>query len=830
MAVRQTFTIDTSQAQENLYNISNYILSIKGEANSITLNPNLTETLSQTNYKLDSAKNTLKTISINPQLKKDIQDINVQLDRSQKTLKKMQGTTIDGNKASLQSIKQTMAGLKGITGESTTGLARIKSFVTGMFSVWTAVFMAFQLAMKGVTYLFNNLTDSFDKLIARTQNSLKTTQKHNEELKKQREEAKKLVDTLENLNKKTSLTSAEQVQAQVIIEKLSKKYKGLKISIDEATGSLIGFKNAQQIINNQDKREELQSLSKDITDQKALVDAKIKQLFGTGNIGLGQKITGAEFFTTAEALGNTVGYQNRQLLAKMWNSGDLEQQLKALEQVVNNLSQNEDITTKGADVLEAFRQLVDTYRKRNQLLNPNNIILGNTEAIIKANQQLIKEAEQASKKLDQLLNKKNELEQQSQFDNLDVQQQIDRLKEQANAIKQEISDLQITVRSTDEDVQQRADEVRRASESSLALSKQIQEAEAKVAQYKRKYAKLQTDIQQQRRERQEGDARNRSFKDQLIKEMQTELNQFSLQKNAVEAELGALRARLNSAEEERAHVETDKAQTDKQNAEAKKNLADAELRLAQKNLQIKKKQEQLQKIRQQERQALLAQQQLEQQQQQNFDNFIKSYQDQQQIAMMKLLGEEQNLLYFEALRNAEKAKGAELTKKQIEAVKEYVDRLQRIDQQKKLRDEQQKQQDAINDVFKGYDEKQATAYLKLLGKQKESLLLEAKINAEKAKGAKLTEEELKSLQNYIDTEMLLEDIKESSKLQLNSRGVIADQLAKKGGDLSSVVMDRAQDVNKQILAEQIKQTNLTDKLNSTMQKNNTLIEKMSVIQ
>ena len=133
------------------------------------------------------------------------------------------------------------------------------------------------------------------------------------------------------------------------------------------------------------------------------------------------------------------------------------------------------------------------------------------------------------------------------------------------------------------------------------------------------------------------------------------------------------------------------------------------------------------------------------------------------------------------------------------------------------------QADAIEGVFKGYETDQTLAYMKLIGQEKEAILLQAQLNAQRAKGAKLTEEELESLKNYVDVQQMIEDATNAPNISLNSNGVITNQLAAKGGFASSVVTDRAQDINKEILSQTKKQTGISTEIRNA-------IEKYSVIQ
>lgn len=134
--------------------------------------------------------------------------------------------------------------------------------------------------------------------------------------------------------------------------------------------------------------------------------------------------------------------------------------------------------------------------------------------------------------------------------------------------------------------------------------------------------------------------------------------------------------------------------------------------------------------------------------------------------------------------------------------------------------------DFVNDLMK----KQIEGLNDILGKKKDNLLLELQINAEKVRGRKLTEEEVAALKSYVDVMTLQDQFKANEKLNIQSNGVISNDIARKGGWASSVVVDRAQDINKQILDVQKSQVDLMSKLNETMKTSNDLLKQFSVIQ
>ena len=142
-----------------------------------------------------------------------------------------------------------------------------------------------------------------------------------------------------------------------------------------------------------------------------------------------------------------------------------------------------------------------------------------------------------------------------------------------------------------------------------------------------------------------------------------------------------------------------------------------------------------------------------------------------------------------------------------------------MNQLEKERKTIKQQQDAIDKLFKGYEESQTIAYLKMIGKQKEALVLEAKLNAQRAKGAALTEQEYDSLVKYVEQQMAISEAENfDTSVKHQGQNVITNELASKGGWASSIVVDRAKDYNKEILAVQTKQYDLQNQIKNSIEK------------
>lgn len=169
------------------------------------------------------------------------------------------------------------------------------------------------------------------------------------------------------------------------------------------------------------------------------------------------------------------------------------------------------------------------------------------------------------------------------------------------------------------------------------------------------------------------------------------------------------------------------------------------------------------------------------------------------IARMKLKGLEDEVAK-QKLINDLKSKGIMLDEKEVEEI---------LKKQKELGALNLKQD------LKGQAESLQIQAMKAAGKGKEAAQLEAVRNAEKVKGAKLTEKEIEQVKKLSDLQYELANF--STNVQIG-QGTITNELASRGGFASSVVTDSKTDVNNQILTVQKAQEALLKQIEAELKK------------
>jgi hypothetical protein len=127
----------------------------------------------------------------------------------------------------------------------------------------------------------------------------------------------------------------------------------------------------------------------------------------------------------------------------------------------------------------------------------------------------------------------------------------------------------------------------------------------------------------------------------------------------------------------------------------------------------------------------------------------------------------------------------------------------------------------LQDYFQNQNESLDIQEKKANGQGKEALRLEVLRNAEKIKGGKLTEEEIKNAERLADRQWKLQNRSGKSesngyKQTLNIRGELTNDLARRGGFTSSVVSDPMRSINQQLLQIQKSQNNILSNINGKM--------------
>ena len=799
MAVNISLTIDTAQAKQALQDINTSITQIKVNGADVSIGG---KKISQQMQQVGAAAEQAGA-------------------QTQRASQKVTNSVIGQVRTITQGFDKGMANLA-------------KNF----FSIWSVIILAVQLATKAFTYFFENLTENIQKMTTRGNTAIKMAQRLQQQADKKVKTSKELVNQLIKLNQIQNLSVDQQRLGESVVARLNKQYKDLGITLDETTGKYKGVYQALVKLEQKQNAIHAESLRQQIQAQREVVNAALVKTFGRG-ISLDQTVNGKDFFGIAEQMGGTLGAQNADLLAKKWNTGILQKQIEVVQQLIGGLSSSNMVMQNSPEALDALNRLKDL---RDELQALNSV----DKQIEDANRRL---ADSFKQQAEAIKKAKEQLEKLTQ--NYEDQQRANSLagldpEDRANAIRGEVAQLEKrnqVLQKAIEYGEQQAKGKRQNSKQALKWLEEYQNG-MKQAEQTMNSTQKQMDKIAELRARDEVKAQelykqyyNPLPQNRRRSEIYEEYTQLLAQVEEYKQKQKQLSAQLNSAQKQLNGFK--KAATDLEVEYQKQNGITLQHEQAIANLE-KERQQNLNKIQQKEKQIADITKQVEQaqrkaeqerlkaeqaeadklkKQQEAIDNITASYQKQLEAFNKTDLQKKMD----DALERAQKAKGADLTQDEVDAIKFYVTQLEKMNQLEEQRKTRQQQEKAISDIFGGYQEDQTLAYMKMIGQEKEAILLQAQLNAQKAKGAALTEDELESLKNYVNVQQLIEDATSTSGIKLNTNGVITNQLAQKGGFASSVVTDRAQDINKQILSQTKKQTDISTQIRDA-------VEKYSVIQ
>ena len=783
MATTINLSVNAQPAISQLYKVNQVITQVKMNGQSFTLGGKGTNQLSKD---LKQTGNTVTTVF---------------------------GTT----KKQLKQVQKEMA---GVTAQSKGAIGSIAKFAQGLFSWWTALILAVELAGKTFTYFFNNLTQNVDKLTTRGQTAIKSAQRIEKKQVDEAKTARELIKQLEELNKIQKLNSDQRRLGDSILRKLNKEYKDLGITLDETTGKYGDLYEAQLKNDERQKRSKVASINNQIAGQRDVINAALVKAFGRG-IQLDKIVSGKDFFGIAEALGGTLAYQNADLLAKMWNTKDIQKQIAVIEQLVGGLSMSDQVVQNAPAALDAMYVLKDYQDQLRQIKSVSTGITETNKRLadsFKEQRQQIDKTRVAVEKLQQA---RKEEKRSNVLSNLSAEERIQALKDEVKALEDRNKKLDEAKAGKDKenvqsglkanflqtDLQYNQFEQRQLDEQIKAKQQELEKHKQKLAAAQTKYNSSDTYKQL--------DQREAYIKSQKILQ---QINEEKGIKQTLSNEIQELGEKLKAKVEQQKKLSIEYNDARKKALGTEQELLSIDQEIEKTLGQIQTRETQIASI---EKQLAEDKRKRAEKEQQSIDSITDSYK-----AQIDAFGKTdlENKI-DDALESAKRAKGSDLSPGQVNQITKYVTELDRLTKLEQERKKAKQQSDNIQNVFKGYAQNQSVAYLKLIGKQKEAALLEAKLNAQKAKGAALTEAEYESLKNFVNTQELIEQaISESNnKPQLIATGTITNQLAAKGGFASSVVTDRAQDINAQILKTQNKQYDVQKSIKDA-------VERYSVIQ
>lgn len=354
-------------------------------------------------------------------------------------------------------------GLIGVSGQAKQAISFIATMMKGLLNPWTLLIVAITSVYKTFSYFYNKLTVSISELIQKSQAYISWVDKEIEKTNEEKKAAEDLVKVLQKLASKVVLNNSEQLYAQSIIDKLNEKYKGLKLTIDKVTGSIVGLKQAQAEISRQDEQNQIDALNSRYNVHKFNAQTLMKDLFDDKDFTLDDIITGRGFFSFAQKymptwLGGASDFEMKEFGAR-WNYGTLADRLEVLQDFVRKYANDDDAIKKANAAIEEFQQLVKIEEERNDFNSPSSIN-ARAEARVQGELDRIeKEADQLGTKNYKARKQLQAAKEKDKFEALSLEDQLKTLSTQADATKAEIESITSQVDTAAAEIGIRLDKV-----------------------------------------------------------------------------------------------------------------------------------------------------------------------------------------------------------------------------------------------------------------------------------------------------------------------------------------------------------------------------------
>lgn len=423
----------------------------------------------------------------------------------------------------------------GALGNTSTGLSGIAGDLVNVFTNWqTAAIAAFGVILAAGVALWDKLTLSAEEYAKKATIAAEKAKKKYDDLFSEQAQDQGYFDRLKELNDREKLSNEEKTEAVKLVQILTNKYGDLGISIDTATGKLIGLDKAQAEFLKRQLKTRIETARVNVQSQQNVASASVESALGVRNVNA--YLSPSKFGDPTKSASVS--------RAEMWNKGGLQGKLDVANEMLSEATTNEDIE-KWQNVITALEKLIIAEQEY------NNIKEFGEKTEKEYAEALKKRSEEAKKAAE--TKKKEEKPTKDMAESLDDEITIQRLKLQGldeEAERQRIiNDLKAKGLKIDEDEIDRIMELKKE----LAGIKLQQDYEKGLNdlqyQFEKKYGNSkQAEINKAKREaeKQKGSALTADEEKRIEKliELQSKLNNFpQLNLNGYDIQTNSLTAR-----------------------------------------------------------------------------------------------------------------------------------------------------------------------------------------------------------------------------------------------------------------------------------------------
>ena len=642
-------------------------------------------------------------------------------------------------------LGQASTGISGLAGDL---IALVKNPMAAAIAAITA------LVAIGVK-LWDKLTLSAEEYAKKASFEFEQAQKKFNDLINAQKEDSGYLDRLKEISQEENISNSLKTEAISIIQSLTDRYGDLGISIDVTTGKIHGLDEGMAKANK--KMSEFAKEAKKLELRKAegVADSKIGLIYK----GRGVYSNFSPFDFGGQSYGTAMAHKWAGF--ELSNKGGIE-----------NLATN----SRSSEIVKNMaKQILDLRKKMGEVINPDSEEF-NPRAL-----QFLKQREEGLKNLIRLQLK------------LEVADKMVSETAKSSDLSEKWRDASLAIQEVILK-QKEYNELAREGDKTGSLSPE------EMAIHAAKVSKTQRNIEAQRqKQKQYSEETNYLIENQRIEDASggDKLKKVEQKIDVVVDLKIESQNTLKNLEEELAPVQ------EKINALLKKTKAGLitpeetqellSLTEESANLNLKIETSKANIIKYEFEEVKLAQEKnaIEKERKKHIDDIVSALDNESDILSLRINYLDEEAAKLELI-NQLKSKGVELSNKDLQKI---------IDKKKALGGLK------LQDYFQNENKSLDIQGMKENGELKEALRLEVLRNAEKIKGGKLTEEELKNVERLADRQFELQNRSGKGeenryKQTLNIRGELTNDLARRGGFTSSVVSDPMWTINHQLLQVQ----------------------------
>ena len=478
--------------------------------------------------------------------------------------------------------------------------------------------------------VWDMMTVSAEEYAMKASNAVEKANKNLEETFKQQEADSSYLERLKELSQAENMSNAMKMEAAELISLLTKRYGDLGISIDMATGKIIGLDEAQRTFLKSQQEMKVDAAQISVNAQRMAVDSATENAIGKRNINA--HVTPFEFGDATKSANVS--------RAEKWNKGGLEGKLQVANDMMQNATSSKNIE-KWQKLAVEIEKMILVQKELNSIVEyGERSEKAYAEALKKRSQQTINAATASHKQAaERSKTSREQAQEKDHYESLSNEDKISYKESESIKELEKRQDLTESIIANEEKLKSLQ---AKQKELESTAGKGNANADKEYLQVGDEIAKTTESIAKAEAERQESLTKSYNIEKEIAALKKKSSDYYASQKDSLNQEIDIAKMKLNGLNDEIAKY---KLINDLKAKGITKDEAEIEA--------ILKKQRELGAL--------------------NLQNDLKSQGENLQLQAMKAAGFGKEAAQLEALRNAEKTKGSKLTKEEIAQVKKLSD-------------------------------------------------------------------------------------------------------------------------------------------------------------